>query len=150
MLSESLRHALGGGAVGPTGGFVPVRSLDTPVLESFLVLAAVRLISLQPLLGFADTGIDELPHRILRSLGHLLDADLVGAVTNMAPMPSPCLMPTALDSATESVVPVGVRIAFNRHRENEALFGRLDLRCRPVRASLHSLGDATPRLRSRP
>src|SRR5918998_1430493 len=96
-----------------------------------------------------DTGVDELPQRLLGPLDHLLDANFVWPVTDMTPLTAPHFMAVDVDGSAEGVVPVGVRLALDRHRENEALFSSLDLGCRPVRASIHCHADGTLTTRCR-
>jgi hypothetical protein len=136
-LAEALGHALRVRPVRAERWVVRMGSLSAPALERLFVSTAVGPFLAHALLGITNARVDELLELFLRALGDLLDADLVGAVADVPPVTLPHLLSAGFDGPAEGVVPLRVWVALNRHREDEALFGRLDLRCGPVRASLH-------------
>lgn len=88
-------------------------------------------------MGFFDAAVEELLQRLLGSLRDLLDRYLLGARTHVTPLTAPHLMAASFDGSTECVLPLRVGVALERHGQNKALGGRLDVRCSPVRPPLH-------------
>ena len=137
-LAKPLGHPVRLGNVRATRRLLTIGSLGAPRIKRVFVLPTLSRLLLQAPLGFTHAGVEELPQRYLRAFAYLVYADLVGAMADVSPSTAPDLVPTGLYRPSEGVVPLGVRVALDRHDENEAFFGRLDLSGWPVRASLHS------------
>ncbi len=135
--AESRGHALRRGGATALCWFIPVRGLGPPALEGLFILPAVSGLLAHPFVGFKDATVEERPQRLLRTLADLLDPDLIEARTDVPPPTAPHLMAVGFGGSAKSVVPIGVGLTFDRNSEDIALDGRLDLRSRPVSASLH-------------